>query len=346
MTEIHRHIRQLLDHHHLSQDEMARVMQMILMGGASPIQISTIVAAIEAKTPSHLEIYSIFDMMRRKMHIVDGHDDVMNIVIGSNSGLENEAVSITVMFILAALECRSAKLLNKICSNAHDIFSLVEKLGCQTDKNTDSLLKGLDETYLSFYFSPNHSYIFRDLIQVMQDLKFFGVFDISNSLLTPVNSSYHLIGLENEECAKPLAETLGMLGAKCAWVVSSPDLGDIISPEQKTSIVQILDGSISSFDFDPASFDFLDDEREYGGKTLYVQEGNEVSFYSEQIYKLLQNQSAFLSFKKIVLLNATAAIMIRGLTNDMNDAMRMAKETLSNGNALSALHRYVASKTI
>jgi anthranilate phosphoribosyltransferase len=342
MTEIHRHIRHLLNHNHLSQDEMGRIMQMILLGGASPIQISSIVSAIEAKTPSHLELYSVFEIMRKKIHNVDGHDDVMNISIGSNSGLENEAVSIIVMLILAALESRSAKFLNKICAHHHDIFSLVEKLGCHTEKNIDAILTSLEESYLTISLASNYTHVFRDLIQVMQDLQFFGIFDIANTLLTPVNCSYTLIGLGNEACMKPMIETLGMINTECAWVINSPDLGDIISPDQKTNVMQIKKGTISKFDIDPTSFDFLEDERQFGGKILYIQEGNEVAFYSEQIYKLLKNQSEFLSFKKIVLLNATAAIMIRGLTNDIQDAMRMAKETLVNGNALQALHRYIS----
>ena len=133
-----------------------------------------------------------------------------------------------------------------------------------------------------------------------------------------------------------------MMEAKSAWIVNSPDLGDIISIDTKTSVTQIKDGVISTFEIDPQHLDFLETEENHS-KTLYVQEGEEVSFYSDQIYKLLKNQSEFASFKKLVLLNSAAAIMVRGLTNDYQDAIRMAHEAIVNGNALSALHRYIAN---
>jgi anthranilate phosphoribosyltransferase len=343
MSEIRNHIKQLLKNQHLSQDQMARVVQMIMVGGVSPIQIGAIVSAIQTKTPSHLEIYGTFDMMRKKIRIIEGHDDVINVSIGSHSDLENEAVSIVVMLILASLECRSAKFLNKISSNSHDIVTLVEKLGCPTDKNIDFILKAIEVNYLSISYSPIHTHIFRDIIQVMQDLGFYGIFDIANSLLTPVNCSYHLIGLENANFIRPVVESLGMMDVKCAWVVNSSDLGDIISTEEKTSVTQIKDGVISSFEIDPKSLDYLDNADE-SHKILYVQEGEEVAFYSEQIYKLLKNQSEFLSFKKLVLLNAAAAIMVRGLTNDFQDAIRITKEILANGDALRSFNRHIENQ--
>ena len=66
MSEIHKHIDSLINSKNISGENISRIMQIILMGGTSSIQISAISAILQSKKISHTELYNITVAMKKK----------------------------------------------------------------------------------------------------------------------------------------------------------------------------------------------------------------------------------------------------------------------------------------
>jgi anthranilate phosphoribosyltransferase len=341
MAEINKHIESLINSKTLSEESVDRIMQIILMGGASTIQIAAISLIFQYKDITHTELYSIVKAIKKKLHVIEGHDDVMNISIGSFSEIKYEIISILVICIIASFEYKTCKSINKISKSPTDLIQISKNLGYNIEHQPDLILKALEEADISISFSQNHTKTLQDIIQVGRDLGFYSIFDTINSLITPVNSSYHLVGMANKNFMKTTIETLSMMDCFSALVFHNQELGDVISINSPTAFLSLNDNKISSFILDPKNLDFSHEDLEYSLNTIYIEKNDILEFYTSQIYQFLNFKKTHIDFSQTVFLNASAALVARGLAKDFPEGIKLAQENVRNGKSMECLKKYV-----
>ena len=265
----------------------------------------------------------------------------MNISIGAFSEIKYEIISLLVSLIIASFECKSCKSLNKISKSPTDFIQISKELGYNIDANPDLILKTLEESDISISFSQNHTKTLQDIIQVGRDLNFYGIFDLANSLITPIDSSYHLIGIPHKPLMQAAIETLSMLDSTSALIFHNEELGDIISIHSPTEMLSLYDNHISSFTLDPKKLDFSNQDLDYANNTPYIRSDDIIEFYTSQIYQFLNFRKTHIDFSETIFLNAATALVARGITNDFQEGIRLAQENVQNGKAMECLKKYV-----
>jgi len=162
------------------------------------------------------------------------------------------------------------------------------------------------------------------------------IFNILGPLCNPADIDARVVGVSSKILGETFAETLRLMEVKRAMVVCGFEGLDEISPQGKTHIWK-LDGNsnLEYFAVEPADFGLPPHP------TAEVKSGTPPQ-NAALLLKLLDGQiqenDAILDF---VLLNAATLLVCAEKAKDWKDGVRLARESISSGNARKALDGFV-----
>jgi anthranilate phosphoribosyltransferase len=142
-----------------------------------------------------------------------------------------------------------------------------------------------------------------------------------------------LIGVFSRDFLKPMAEVLRNLGSIHAWVIHGSDGLDEITTTGPTYVVELKDGTLSEFEIGPA------DAGLKLAKPADIK-GGDPAFNAAALRRLLDGENG--AYRDIVLLNAAAALIVAGKTDDLKKGAALAATALDQGKAKDALAKLVA----
>ncbi|MHC4221004.1 MAG: anthranilate phosphoribosyltransferase, partial [Planctomycetota bacterium] len=158
------------------------------------------------------------------------------------------------------------------------------------------------------------------------------VFNILGPLANPANASAQVMGVGDEKLMDIVIEALKLLEIKHAMVVHSDGL-DEISTFGITKIAELKDGQITKKELNcedmgisPANIEDL--------KAADAQN-------SAVLIKDIISGKETGSRKDIVVVNAAAAIIVGGLAEDFESAIKLAERSISDGKAQACLEKLV-----
>jgi anthranilate phosphoribosyltransferase len=175
---------------------------------------------------------------------------------------------------------------------------------------------------------------------IRKSLGFRTVFNMLGPLANPANVQRQVLGVADESLMGTIAEALKLLGTKVAMVVHSPVRDglrhngmDEISTAGITKIIKLKEGEIESCEIDAEDFGIapadIDDLKVTDAKT------------SARVVREILNGKEKGPRKDIVVLNAAAAIIVSGLADDFEPAIKMADASVSDGRALACLEKLI-----
>ena len=117
MSEIKKYINKVTDFKDLTEDEAVRAFQIIMKGGATPVQISALLVGLRMKGESIDEITAAARVMRVRAEKFKAPDNCLDTcgTGGDNSGSFN--ISTAVAFVVAGCNVQVAKHGNKAISS-------------------------------------------------------------------------------------------------------------------------------------------------------------------------------------------------------------------------------------
>ena len=140
------------------------------------------------------------------------------------------------------------------------------------------------------------------------------------------------MGVAEEALLDRICETLEMLGAKRAMVVHGQGM-DEISTLGITHIRRLDQGNITSVDLDPADFGISEtsiDELKTGDAITNAGIIRDVLTGKDKGAR-----------RNIVVLNASAAIIVAGLADDFDAAIKLAEASIDDSNATACLEKLI-----
>lgn len=274
--------------------------------------------------------------MRERMVRVAAPEGAIDVCGTGGDGAHTLNISTAVAFVVAGCGVAVAKHGNRAMSSKSGAADVLEALGVKLTGDVATLERCLREANIAFLFAQNHHPSMRHVAPARRELGFRTIFNLLGPLSNPAGVKRQLVGVFAPQFLTPVAEALQKLGAERAWVVHGFGGLDELSGEGENQVVELQGGAIRRLSHIEASAAGLSAVRNEGLKGGTAQEN------AKALRALLEGEAAGSDYSEIVLLNAAAALVAAGRTNDLMAASKQALDSLTSGAALTALDTLVA----
>ena len=318
----------------LTYQEAETVMDEIMSGQATAVQMSSYLTALSMKGETIDEITASAAGMRA--HCIKLlHDlDVLEIVGTGGDGANSFNISTTSSLVIAAGGVPVAKHGNRAASSKSGAADVLEALGVNITIPPEKSAELLKKINICFLFAQNYHIAMKYVAPIRKELGIRTVFNILGPLSNPAGANMELMGVFDQALVEPLAQVMAKLGVTKGMVVFGQDKLDETSMSAPTSVCEIKDGWFQSYEITPEQFGyercFKDDLA--GGTPAE----------NAEITKAILRGEENGPKRQAVCLNAGAALYIAGKAETMEVGVRMAEELIDSGAALKKLDEFIA----
>jgi len=325
-------IQQAAARQNLDFESAEQVMDEIMSGEATDIQMAAYLTAMSVKGETIEEITGSASGMRRHCIRLLHDMDVLEIVGTGGDHADSFNISTTSAIVVSAAGIPVAKHGNRAATSKSGAADVLEALGANINVPPEKSLAMLKEIGLCFLFAQNYHIAMKYVAPVRKELAIRTIFNILGPLVNPAGANMELLGVYEEELVEPMAKVLALLGVKNAYVVYGNDGLDEISVSAPTSVCEVRDGFIRGFKIEPREFGMkLHDKSELlGGTPAENAEITRAVLSGEQGAR-----------RNAVLLNSAAAIHISKPEIELKDAVSVAAEAIDSGGAMAQLERFI-----
>ena len=317
----------------LTYQEAETVMDEIMSGQATPVQMSSYLTALSMKGETIDEITASAAGMRA--HCIKLlHDlDVLEIVGTGGDGANSFNISTTSSLVIAAGGVPVAKHGNRAASSKSGAADVLEALGVNITIPPEKSAELLKKINICFLFAQNYHIAMKYVAPIRKELGIRTVFNILGSLSNPAGANMELMGVFDQDLVEPLAQVMAKLGVIRGMVVFGQDKLDEISMSASTSVCEIRDGWFQSYEITPEQFGYTRCSKEdlVGGTPAE----------NAEITRAILKGEERGSKRQAVCLNAGAALYIAGKAESMEAGVRMAEELIDSGAALKKLEEFI-----
>lgn len=317
----------------LTYAEAEQVMNEIMEGQASQVQMSSYLTAMSLKGETVDEITASAAAMRAHCVRLLHDMDVLEIVGTGGDGANSFNISTTSSLVISAAGVPVAKHGNRAASSKCGAADVLEALGVNITIPPEASTELLNKIGICFLFAQNYHIAMKYVAPIRRELGIRTVFNILGPLSNPAGANMELMGVYDEALVEPLARVMSNLGVKRGMVVYGQDKLDEISMSAPTSICEIRDGKYESYTITPEMFGFerCTKEELTGGSP---QE-------NAAITKAILSGEEQGAKRNAVLMNAGAALYLAGKADTLQDGVKLAGELIDSGRALAKLEEFV-----
>lgn len=327
-------ISRLVEGKHLSREESAAVMGEIMEGQATQAQIGSFLTALRLKGETPEEITGFAETMRQKATRIDPGPGTVVDTCGTGGDAKGTFnISTAAAIVVAGTGLTVAKHGNRAVSSRCGSADVLEALGVNTQAPVNLVEESLRQAKIGFLFAPLLHSAMKHAIGPRREIGIRTVFNILGPLTNPAGAQYQLIGVFSASLTQTLAEVLRSLGLKAAMVVHGKDGMDEIATTATTKIAWLDNGSIKNFELIPEEFGIERARPE----DLLVENADQSA---AALTALLAGNPG--PIRDIVLLNASAVLLVAGKAADFPEGIRMAAESIDSGAAKASLEKLIA----
>lgn len=324
---------QLSNKEDLSYETAEQVMDEIMSGTVSELQIGAYLIALSMKGETIDEITGSAKGMRN--HAVKLlHDmDVLEIVGTGGDHSNSFNISTSSAIIAAAAGIPVAKHGNRAASSKCGAADVLEALGVNITVSPEQSKEMLEKINICFLFAQKYHLAMKYVAPVRKQLAVRTIFNILGPLSNPAGASMQLMGVYDESLLEPLANVLARLGVKRAMVVYGQDSLDEISLSAPTSVCELKDGEITKYEITPEQFGFKRCTKE-----------DLVGGTKEENAKIIRDIFSGVKGPKrdAVVLNSAAALHVAKENLSMEDAVKEVEQLIDSGKAMEKLEEFIA----
>lgn len=316
----------------LAYNEAEAVMDEIMSGDASQIQMSAYLTALSLKGETIDEITASAAGMRKHCIRLLHDMDVLEIVGTGGDKSNSFNISTTSALVVSAAGVPVAKHGNRAASSKCGAADVLEALGVNITIPPEKSREILESIGICFLFAQNYHIAMRYVAPVRKELGIRTVFNILGPLSNPAGANMQLLGVYDEKLVEPMAKVLENLGVHNAMVVYGQDCLDEISMSAPTSVCEIRNGKFSRYTIEPEQFGMKKCKKEEltGGTP------QENALITRDILSGVKGPR-----RDAVVLNSAAALYIAKPELTLEGAVALAQETIDSRKALEQLERFI-----
>ena len=317
----------------LAYAEAEAVMDEIMSGQATPVQMSAYLTALALKGETIDEITASAAGMRAHCIKLLHNLDVLEIVGTGGDGSNSFNISTTSSLVIAAGGVPVAKHGNRAASSKSGAADVLETLGVKITLTPERSAEILKKINICFLFAQNYHIAMKYVAPIRKELGIRTVFNILGPLSNPAGANMELIGVYDQSLVEPLAQVMANLGVNRGMVVYGQDSLDEISMCAPTSVCEIRDGKFTSYEITPEQFGY--ERCEKGALT-----GGTPAENAEITKAILKGEEKGPK-RQAVCLNAGAALYIAGKAASIEEGVKLAESLIDSGAALKKLEEFV-----
>jgi anthranilate synthase/phosphoribosyltransferase len=321
----------------LGSDEAEEVMSQIMNGEATPAQISAYLIALRVKGETVAEITGSARAMRRSAVEVRPATPPAQLLDTCGTGGDGAStfnISTTVAFVVAGAGQKVAKHGNRAVSSKSGSADVLEALGVNLNLTPEAVAEAIDTIGIGFLFAPKLHPAMKHAIGPRRELGVRTIFNLLGPLTNPAGALSQIIGVYDGRLTEPLAQVLGELGSRGAFVVHGHGGLDELTTTGPNTVSRLAGGRVITETLEPGDLGFprakLDDLA--GG----MAEDN-----ARITRDLLAGRDKG-PRRDVVLLNGAAALVAAGKVDDLPAGLKLAGESIDSGAALGVLEKFVA----
>ena len=317
----------------LTYAEAETVMDEIMSGQATPVQMSAYLTALSLKGETIDEITASAAGMRAHCIKLLHNLDVLEIVGTGGDGSNSFNISTTSSLVIAAGGVPVAKHGNRAASSKSGAADVLEALGVKITLTPERSAEILKKINICFLFAQNYHIAMKYVAPIRKELGIRTVFNILGPLSNPAGANMELMGVYDQLLVEPLAQVMANLGVDRGMVVYGQDSLDEISMCAPTSVCEIRDGKFTSYEITPEQFGY--ERCEKGALT-----GGTPAENAEITKAILKGEEKGPK-RQAVCLNAGAALYIAGKATSIEEGVKLAESLIDSGAALKKLEEFV-----
>ncbi len=332
MEPIKKAISQLVEGKDLSEADITAVMSQIMQGEATPAQIGAFLIGLRMKGETPEEITGAARVMRDKaikIPVQTTEDEPLVDTCGTGGdGTGTFNVSTTVAFVVAGAGVKVAKHGNRSVSSKSGSADVLEALGVDLTLSPERVGEAIREIGIGFLFAPSLHPAMKYAIGPRRELGVRTIFNVLGPLTNPAGANVQLLGVYARELTTILAEVLGRLGSRRAWVVHGEGGLDELSLLGETAVSEWDGDKVSEFSVRP---------EEVGLSPCRPEDlkGGSPEDNARIIQEILSGEKG--PKRDMVLLNAGAALYLSGIADSLRKGMELAARSIDSGEAMKKL---------
>lgn len=318
----------------LTKEEAMKAQEMILSGEATQAQIACFLTALRMKGETLDEITGLAMVLRDKANTISPKvDNYVDFVGTGGDCTYSFNISTTSAFVVAAAGVPVAKHGNRSISSKSGAGDVLEALGVNISADPDVVEKCVEEVGIGFMFAPHFNPAMKYVGPVRKEMGIRTVFNILGPLSNPSRAKAMVVGVYSPSLTEVIAGTMANLDVKRGFVVSGEDNMDEFTLTGSSTVSEIKDGKVETYEITPEQF---------GLKRCKIEElqGGDGAV-NAQITKDILSGKERGAKREIVLLNAGAALYIGGKVDSIEEGIRIAGEIIDSGKAMETLESMV-----
>lgn len=327
-NEIQNILTRLANREELSYEEGERAFQIIMNGGATPGQMGAFLMGLRQKGETVTEITAGAQVLRAKSAAFTAPEGAIDTCGTGGDMRHTYNISTASAIVAAGCGVKVAKHGNRSISSASGSSDVLTALEVKVDASAEVSARALEQCNLCFLMAPNYHSAMRHVAPVRIELGLRTIFNLLGPLANPARVKRQILGVYDRKWVEPMAQVLKNLGSVHAWVVHGADGMDEITTTAETHVAELKDGDIRSFTLTPEAFGIARAAPE-------ALKGQDAEYNAEALKKLLSGQPG--AYRDIVLMNASAALIVAGKAADMKEGLAKAAQSIDSGDAMRVL---------
>jgi anthranilate phosphoribosyltransferase len=317
---------------HLTADHAAAVLDEIMGGRVSDVQTAAFLVGLHAKGETVAELTGLARTMRALAEPVEADRDAVVDTAGTGGGPATFNVSTTAALIAAGAGCAVAKHGNRSATSKSGSADVLEALGVHIELDPPDVARCIEEIGFGFMFAPRHHQAMAHVIPVRKELAVRTIFNFLGPLTNPAGARRQLLGVSDRRYQETVAEALVALDCEQALVVSAAEGVDELSLAGETRVIEVKEGGTEEWFVNPAELGLQQ-------SPLDAVVGGEPEQNATVTRAVLDGKEG--PALDMAVLNAGAAIMVAGGSDDLAGGLERARQAVSSGEAAKVLERLV-----
>lgn len=328
------HLTQLLNRENLSRPESYGLLEAMLADDASDAQIAATLVALAAKGETAEELAGMAEALReRAVRVTSCQDSFIDTAGTGSSRAKTFNVSTGAAFVIAGAGLAVAKHGNRAASSKSGSADVLAALGVNISALTQVSEDCLNEIGICFMFAPLYHGATARVAGIRRELGIHTTFNLLGPLSNPARAPRQIIGVWRKDLVELMANVLAALGTERAWVVHGEDGLDEITLAGKTFVAEAQDGKVKTFEIHPNDFGL-------STGVLDHLRGGDAEANAHIIREVLSGKRRD-EARGLVVANAAGALLVGGRGNNLNEAARLAEQSIDSGAARMKLEELI-----
>jgi anthranilate phosphoribosyltransferase len=310
----------------LTREDAAALMQQILRGEASEVEIAGLLGALAGRGETAGEVAGFAAAMRSAAMTLNLTGEEQAALVdtcgtgGDASGSFN--ISTAAALVAAAAGAKVAKHGNRAVTSKCGSADVLEALGIPVGYTPEESVAALRLHGFCFLLAPSHHPAMKAVMPVRKALGVRTVLHVLGPLLNPAGARRQVMGVYQSRLVPLVAEAMTMLGAKHAMVVHGDGGLDELALSGPSEVAEVCDGAVTQYVVKPEQFGLQ-------RAPLSALAGGGAAENAEILTAIFAGEPG--PRRDIVLLNAAAVLVTAGIAKDVREGVAAAAAAIESG---------------